>query len=193
MLKFYRLILILALASTCATAQARTRGMIINDDSVQLSYLTEANDVLPYRSRQGYSLIVAKERDPRNLLLSTDAELLEFERPFMQTRTFSPKVGLAFTDYLDHTFLALSGGAILRQPPDKIRKYSLLAEFMAGPHLHDWSKSLEWTWSLRAQINYPLADDVEFNFGLRRIVMKLENRHRDSFETGLYIGLSSRY
>ena len=104
-------------------------------------------------------------------------------------------------NFQDQHLLALGGGAIFRQPSNELRKYELFSELLLAPHIsnhsdtsnHPWDIKVKWSWSFKLQANYPLADDTEFNFGLRAIQMRVDNQRHDSFETGPYIGLSSHF
>jgi hypothetical protein len=192
----------LALAGvlSSASALAASRGLILSQDSAQLYYLSDINDTLLRNSRQQLSLIVAKEQDPRNLLLQADAELLDYQRQVLGTRTLSPKAGLIYGNSHDQDYGALLAGAILRQPPSAERHHEWLVELFLAPHLgshkesgNEWRMDFEWTWGFRIQVNYPLPDQAELNLGFRKIEVDLHERQPSSFETGLFFGLSYRF
>lgn len=190
--KVIKKLIILTLLSPLGTALAQSHGLLINDDSVELRYHSDANDLLRYHTRQEYSAMVAKQGEPRSFHFRADSELLDYTRPFKQRWTMAPKLGVTFSDFLDHRFFAIAAGGVLRRPADPLRKYELLTEMMLGPS--DWKIAEGWVWSFKAQVNYPLPDDAEFNFGFRRIDMRVDRGyHHTSFETGLYLGLSKRF
>ncbi len=201
MLNFCKYILISALIAPISSVFAASSGLLINNDSVKAYYLGDANNHLPRHSRQQYSLDFSKEPDPRNFLLLADAELLDYLRPLKKGNSLTPKIGAFLADFNNQYVLALAGGAIFRQPANETRKYDLLSELLIAPHLsnhsdttaHPWGIDLGWSWSFKLQLNYPLADDAEFNFGVRAIQMRIDKHNHDSFETGPYIGLSSHF
>jgi len=202
MLNFLSILaLISALIAPVANVFAASSGLLINNDSVMAYYLGEANNLLPRHSRQQYSLILSKEPDPRNFLLAADAELLDYQKPLKKDRSLTPKIAAFLANFHDQNLLALGGGAIFRQLPNETRKYELLSELLIAPHIsnhsdtgsHPWSVDIKWSWSFKLQANYPLADDTEFNFGLRAIHMRTDKQHNESFETGPFIGLSSHF
>lgn len=201
MLNFCRYILISALIAPISSVFAASSGLFINDDSVKVYYTGEANDALPRHSRQQYSLIFSKEPDPRNFMLLTEAELLNYKRPLKQDSSLTPKIGVFLADFRDQYLLGLGGGAIYRQPPNEVRKYELISELLIAPHISNhsetnkqpWGVDLKLSWSFKLQANFAMADDTELNFGFRSIHMRASKQHNESFETGPYIGLSSYF
>jgi len=201
MLIFCRYILITALLTPVASVFAASSGLLINNDSIKAYYLGEANNLLPRNSRQQYSLILSKEPDPRNFLLSADAELLDYQKPLKKDNSLTPKIVAFLANFQNQHLLALGGGAIFRQSANETRKYELLGELLVAPHIsshsdtsnHPWSVDMKWSWSFKLQANYPLADDTELNFGVRAIHMRTDKQHNESFETGPFIGLSSHF
>lgn len=201
MLNFCRYILVLTLVAPMPGVYAASSGLLINGDSVKAYYLGEANDYLPRRSRQQYSLILSKEPDPRNFLFTADAELLDYQQSLKKDRTFTPKIATFLANFKNQSVLALGGGAILRQRPNDQRKYELLSELLVAPHIsdhsdsrsHPWRIDIKWSWSFKLQLNYPLADDTEFNLGVRAIHMRTNKQNNEFFESGPFIGLSSHF
>ncbi len=201
MLNVCRYILIPALIAPITSVLAASSGLLISTDSVKAYYLGNANNYLPRYSRQQFSLILSKEPDPRNFLFIADAELLDYQRILKKDRTFTPKIATFLANFKNQSLLALGGGAIFRQLPNETRKYELLSELLIAPHISNqgntgrqpWRIDMKWSWSFKLQLNYPLADNTEFNFGVRSIHMRTSKQDNQSFETGLYIGLSSHY
>lgn len=201
MISFCRYLLISALIAPVANVFAASSGLLINSDGVKAYYLSEANNKLPRYSRQQYSLDFSKEPDPRNFLLMADVELLDYRHPMEKGNSLTPKIAAFLADFQDQYFLALAGGAVFRQPPNDQRKYELLSELLIASYLggqsdtssHPWASDLSWSWSFKLQVNYPLPDNTEFNFGVRSIQMRIDKQHHDSFETGPFIGLSSHF
>ncbi len=200
MLNCCRLALALALGIAVSSSLAGSRGLILSEDSARLYYQTGVNDTLLRNSRQQVSLTIAKEQDPRNLLLQADTELLDYQYAAPGTLTLAPKVGLIYGNSHDQGYTALLAGATLRLPPDKGRKHEWLTELFVAPHLsrrkesHDGHQSdFEWTWGINVQLNYPLPDQAELNLGFRKIEVNFHDRQPSSFETGLFLGLSYRF
>lgn len=200
MLKFFRLALLLASAAGSAPAWTASSGLIISEDSLQLDYLTDINDTVMHNSRQHIRLMVAREQDPRNVLLMADAELLDYQQTVFDSRRLSPKLGLLYGDAHDNSFFALVGGAIIQQPPDEERRYGWISELFLAPHVashrsgsNDWEMDFEWTWGLRLQVDYRLPDGARLNLGFRKIEVDLDGRAPSSFDTGLFLGLTKTF
>jgi len=200
MLNFCRAFLLLTLGIPLASAWAGDRGMTLNPDGLGFFFQSNVNDTVFHNSRQKVSLLFSKEQDPRNMLLRADAELLDYQHPVLGIRTLSPETGVIYGNSNNKDYLALMGGAIIRQPRAEDRDYEWLAELFIAPHLanqkqlnNDWKMDFKWTWGLRVQVNYALPDKAELNVGFRKIMVNNRLPRPSSFDTGLYLGLSYRF
>ena len=192
MLNFCRLILVTTLMAPVSASLANSAGLILNSDSVEVYYNDAASDKVLKNTRKQYTFMYSQESAPRNLMLSVDAELLKYSKPLKKSYLWGPKVGMYLADFNDNNLLALAGGVYLRRPASAAQKYDFLTEILYAPQLTSFIKA-DYLWSIKFQWNYPLPDEAELNVGFRTIQIKMDQQQRDSFDTGLYLGLSKRF
>ncbi len=192
MLNYLRISFICTLFISAAPVLANSSGLLMNDDSVQIFYQTNNNDTVWKFARQEYSLTYSQESNPRDLLFSADAEPRDLSRTLLKNYLWGPKLALHVANFDDDNLVAAALGIYLRHPAKDEHDFDFVTELMAAPQMTSLIDG-KWLWSFKSQINLPLADDAELNFGFRKIQIKLDDKRSHSFETGLYLGLSRRF
>lgn len=178
---------------TPLSVQASSTGLFLNDDSVQLLYIGDPAIRFGNEFRLAYNLIYSQEAAPRDWLAGAEIELSEYAWRFPQSQTLTPRVDLLAIDFTDYRFPAAAIGAAYRlapMPPE--RKFEVVAEATVAPPLTTFGKG-KLLWTFKAQLNYPVADNADLNFGYRSLTMKLLNDHEDGFERGLYFGITTLF
>lgn len=178
-----------ALLAICTPVLANSSGLLLNNDSVQVYYQSDDSDILWKRSRQQFNLIYSQEANPRDLLLSIDAEPLDYKQPLLTNIYWGPKLAAHLASFEDENLFAVAAGIYVRHPAQEEYDFDFVTELLVAPRLTNFISG-EWLWSFKAQINLPLPDNAELNFGFRKIQIKLDGNRSQSFETGLYAGLS---
>ncbi len=192
MLNFYRFILISVLMTPFSQLMADSAGFMLAADSVEIYYNNAITEKLFKNTRQNYSFMYSQESSPRNLMLSADFELLKYSRPLKTNYLWGPKIGTYLADYNESSVAAVSGGVYFRRPAKDQKKFDFLTELLYAPQITSFTTA-EYMWSFKFQVNYALPDNAELNLGYRKIMIKLDDQPVDSFETGVFVGLSARF
>lgn len=192
MLKFYRFILLSVLIAPFSQSLADSAGLVLGLDSVEIYYNNATTEKLLKNTRQNYSLMYSQESAPRNLMLSADFELLKYSRPLKKNYIWGPKIGTYLADFNESNLAAVSGGVYFRRPAKENQKFDYLTELLYAPQITSFIKG-EYLWSFKFQVNYSLPDNAELNLGYRKMQIKLDGQPVDSFETGVFVGLSARF
>lgn len=191
-LSFIRFLAIYALLAISTPVLANSSGLLLNDDSVQVYYQSNDSDTLWKHSRQELSLIYSQEANPRDLLLSMDVEPLDYRQPLLTNIYWGPKLAAHIASFEDENLIAAAAGIYIRHPAQEEHDFDFVTELLVAPQMTNFISG-EWLWSFKAQINLPLPDNAELNFGFRKIQIKLDDKRSQSFETGLYVGLSRHF
>ena len=190
-----KLIFISSLMLLCVFGRvwADSNGMLLNDDSIGGHYIdVSIKELYSRKYIQDYSLLISNESDPRNILISGGYEILDYVRKLRNKAFLRPKIGIFMADFLDQTALGLGIGGVYHLPKSEKRKYDTIAEVILAPRITSFIDGTHML-AFRAQINYPLPQNTEFNFGYRNIAIGIEKRSEKSFEQGLYIGLTTYF
>lgn len=181
----------LLLAAT-APAQASSTGLLLNDDSIQIHHISEPAPLLGIETRLAYNFLYSQEPDPRNLLLSAEIEFPEQAWVFWDNHSLTPRLDLMAIDFMDRRFAAAAVGASYRIAPSDWHSFDLLTEATVAPQLTTLDKG-KFLWTFKTQLNYPIAENIDLNFGYRSITVKLLNNYIDGFERGLYFGITTYF
>jgi hypothetical protein len=188
------------LLAMSAPAQAGSNGLLLNDDSAQIHLRNEGEPgplfgieaLDEYEVHQAYSVIYSQEPDPGNFLLSAEIEFPGYVWEIEERQSLTPRVDLLFADFMNYYLTAVAVGASYRLAPSETRSFDIQAEATLAPQLTTFGKG-KFLWTFKTQLNYPITDKVQLNFGYRSITMKLLNNYADGFERGLYFGVTTLF
>lgn len=197
---FLPLFLLGLIAWPMAGAQASSAGLLLSDDSVEIDYRTNKKPFYRQETLQRFSLMYSQEPAPRNFLLRGDLEFIQHSGMLAKAYPLRPKIGLLALNTETQTISGIPLGAILRFPVSEKRPFDGLIEAFFSPLFgnaitNDWPTDyqLPWIMGMRMQINYPLPEDTEINFGYRNIRMKIDRDPVKTFEQGFFLGLTSHF
>lgn len=183
-----------------ATSQASSTILSFSDDSAEVNYQTNIKKFAQQDTRQRYSLIYSQEPAPRNFLLTASVEFTQHSYMVARLYPLRPTLGILVLNMDEQTINAIPLGAILRFPINEKRRFDGLIETFAAPLFanaitNDWPTNyqLPWIMGIRLQLNYPLPEDTELNFGYKNIRMKIDRNPIKAYEQGFFLGITNHF
>ena len=191
MLNTLKITIIASLLLLANPVQARSTALLLNDDSVDVHYISNPDIMLLHTTYQEYRLIYSQEPGPRNLFISGSFESESYAWKPADKHSLTPRALALAIDFKNESVISLAAGAVYRYQPEE-SKLRIVGEAFGSPRLTTFIRG-NFVLGFRVQADYTVEKGFEVNLGYRNINIELDNRIYDGFERGLYVGLTHYY
>jgi hypothetical protein len=178
------------LTSTSVPGHADTAGLNINEDGIEIHYQKQLIEYKEYRILPTYSFLYSQETWPHTLLLRADGEIISFTHTFGDGYTAAPKVIALIADYRNNDIIAPAIGGVAHFPKGGKIPFDIDADVFWAPPPFALIDG-QFLWGMSIQGHYPLPQDNELRFGIRKINASTKQGPHGSLEQGIFIGLAS--
>jgi len=184
------------------SAIAAVAGINLSTDGPELHFQRQHENETPawarkwlklYQHEQRLSLIHSSESYARNQVIDASVEWQQLSL-INNPRSLRPVANIYIGNLFSEKLIALGGGVALNSPkshngpiPMDIR-----AALSFAPALTTLAQGI-YIWHFNLEGSIQLPEDNLFKIGLRHLGGKMDHTNSVAFESGLYIGLASRF